>query len=42
MSQDARSTTFEGNSLASVMVEQTMLQAALTSKQTFNGTKRKI
>ena len=34
MPQNARPTTLEGNSLASVMVEQTIIQAALTSIET--------
>ena len=33
---------FGGNSLDSVMVEQTILQAALTSTETFDGAKSKF
>ena len=41
-SQNAGPTTFIGNSLALVMVEQTILQAALTSVEMFDCTKRKF
>ena len=39
MPQDSRSTPVEGNLLALIMVEQTILQVALTSIETFDGTK---
>ena len=42
MPQDAKPTTFKGNSLASVMVEQTILQTALTSIQIFSSRKKEI
>ena len=42
MPQDSGSTPVEGSSLASVMVKQTILQAALTSIEMFDGTKGKF
>ena len=34
-------TVYEGNLLLSIMIEQTIMQAALTSIEMFQGTKRK-
>ena len=42
MSQNARLQHFEGNSMASVLVEQTITQVPLTSIETFDGTKSKF
>ena len=42
MPQNSRHTTFKDNSLALVMVEQTIIQAALTSMEMFKGTKSKF
>ena len=42
MPQKARPITFEGNSLALVMIEQTIMQEALTSIETFDGTKSNL
>ena len=39
--QNARATLFESNSLASVMIKQTIIQAVLTSIKMFDGTKSK-
>ena len=41
-SQNAGPTSFEGNSLASVMLEQTILQTLITSIEMFDGTKSKF
>ena len=38
----ARGTIYEGNLLLSVMIEQTIIQAALSSIETFDGTKSKF
>ena len=40
--QNIGPTAFEGNLLALVMVEQTILQAALASIEMFNGTKPRL
>ena len=41
-SPHVRVTVYEGNLLSSIMIEQTIMQAALSSRETFNGTKSKF
>ena len=41
-SPHARSTIYKGNLLSSIMIEQTILQAAVSCIATFNGTKSKF
>ena len=40
-SPHARGTIYEGNLLLSIMIEQTIIQAAIPSTETFNSTKSK-
>ena len=40
--KNARETVFKGNLLSSSMIEQRIIQAALTSIEKFNGTKNKF